>query len=546
MLKKLILIILFIVVVVVIAAALFMQHKGKSEPTFIRSITAIRLKTVNPVEKKKLTGMVEPWKEEDLSFEVSGRIQQMIDKGSDVQGGKNAYSLSNGDGGLIATLDPLEYQLRLKAAEANVNTTRAKLNALKISIKEVISRQLEAVKADMDNAEKEFNRFKGLLQKNVISQKIFDTAETALKKYQAKYFEVKALITVKQADVKALEASLEQLIQLAADAKLDLERTKLKAPYQGKIADIYANIGANVRAGEKVAKLVVVDPVVVDLNISAALDRKLHYTQFVKVYPPDSNQPVPAMINKKAAIADPNTHTFSLELLVRNRFINIEKNIPSDLLKLPEIKGVWPIAKINLQGSEKLVVLSKCIYNDGEGDFLWKVTETKNTLPGAPVYKVKKVQATFLPGEHSFFGAYKYRIFDNPDGMNVLDFVATGVPETVKTGEEVILIRRQRMFRSGNLVKVLLSIEQTKSGFYIPLTLISSNTLKQWVFKVVKQKDGSTIAKQVFIKPKGLFNDWVLVESPQLKEGDLIVYNGAHFLIPNEKINVKSIEKVVL
>ena len=53
------------------------------------------------------------------------------------------------------------------------------------------------------------------------------------------------------------------------------------------------------------------------------------------------------------------------------------------------------------------------------------------------------------------------------------------------------------------------------------------------------------IAKQIFIKPKGLFNDWLRIESPKLKSGDKLVFNGAHFLIPNEKINVKSIEQVV-
>jgi multidrug efflux pump subunit AcrA (membrane-fusion protein) len=488
--------------------------------------------------------MVEAWKEEDLSFEVPGRIEWVVEKGNDVQGSKNAYTVTHGGGELIAALVPEEYELKLKAAEANIDTAQAKIDASRVNIKEVVSRQLDAAKADMENAEKEFKRFKFLLKKKAISQKIYDKADTTLKKNQAKYNEIKALIIVREAELKGLKANLEQLEQAAADAKLNIKRTKLRAPYQGKIVDIFANIGANVKAGEKVAKLVVMDPVVIKLNVSPELDRKFHYCQFVNVYPPGTDQPIPGMVNKKTAIADPNTHTFSLELLVRNRFMFVEKNIPDDLLKLPEIGGVWPVTRIKLEGKEKHIVVSDCVYQDDKGDFLWKIQEKQNMLPGAPVYTVKKERVVLLPGEHDFLGVYKYRILASPGSVKDADFVATGVPENVKTGEDVILIRKQRMFRPGDLVKVVLSINDLQTGFYIPIKMISSDSLKHWVFKVVRLQNGSSIAKQVFIKPKGLFNDWVRIESPELKNGAQLVFDGAHFLVPNEKINVKSIEQV--
>jgi septation ring formation regulator EzrA len=199
MIKKTLIIFLFLGVLVGTLTTMFLMRTEKKPELFTRSVTTIRLQETNPVEKMKLTGTVEAWKEEDLSFEVPGRIEWVIDKGTDVQGSQHAYSLANGKGALIATLAPEEYILKLKAAEANVKTTKARLDALKINVKEVISRQLEAAKADMDNAVKEFKRVQGLRSKNVISQKVYDTAETTLKKYQAKYSEVKSSIVVKKA-----------------------------------------------------------------------------------------------------------------------------------------------------------------------------------------------------------------------------------------------------------------------------------------------------------------------------------------------------------
>lgn len=527
-------------------ASLFLARKERTAIVPPRSVTAMRIKTSNPIDTMKLTGTVEAWREENLSFEVPGRIEWCIDKGSDIQGGDNPYSLTNDDGALVATLAPEEYELRLKAAEANARAAEAQLNALNINIREVISRQLEAAKADLDNAEKDYRRLKSLFEKQVISQKACDAAETDFLKKQAKYSEIKALIIVREADAKAAAATFEQLNQAVADAELDLKRTKLRSPYPGKIAEVYANIGANVKAGEKVAKLVALDPISVKLNISPELDRTLHFRQFVRVYPAAGGEPVLAMINRKSAIADSKTHTFSLELLLRNKLITVAKTIPEQILALPEISGVWPAGKINWHGEERLIALIECIQHDDEGDFIWKAEEMPESLDGAPVYELSKERTSFLPGEHNLLGVFHYRVIDDPANINEKSFMATGVPDGVETGDKLVFIRRQRMFKPGDLVKVLLTNKETAHGIYVPLKTISSDSLKHWVFKTVRRKDGSFSAERVFVTMKNRFNNWARIESPFLQDGDLIISDGASFLSHNEKVNIKAIEKSTL
>ena len=546
MLKRIILSVILIFFVVIIVAALFMLRKDKKPREYIRSVTAIQLKEMDPIDKTKLTGVVEAWKEENLSFEVPGQIEWIIDKGMEIYGNKNAYSLTNGDGEIIAILDPEEYELRLKAANANINIIKEQINALKVTISDVFKEQLDAAKAGMENAEKEYKRLKILLDKQAASEKVFDAAETAFKKARAGFSEINAHVKVKKAELKGLEANLEQLEQTAADVKLDIKRTKLRVPFQGRIADVYVNIGAYVNPGQQIAKLVVMDPVIVDLNISAELDRKLFHNQFVNVYPPDSNKPITGIINRKATIADPNTHTFSLELLVRNKFIKPKIKQNNGIAKYQEIKEIWPITNIDVGGKEHLIVKSDCVYSDNHGDYLWKVEEAGTPLPNAQVYKVTKEYIKLYPDEHNFLGVYKYRIIKDSKTIKQSEFVASGVSNNIKSNDNVILIHKQRMFRPGDLVKVVLNTKNSEKGIYIPMKIVSGDSSKYWIYKVIQKKDGSSEAKQIFIQPKELFNDQVRIQSPELKEGDLIVYEGSHFITPGEKINVKSIEKAVL
>ena len=66
--------------------------------------------------------------------------------------------------------------------------------------------------------------------------------------------------------------------------------------------------------------------------------KKIHYSDSVLVYPQGGREPILAMVNRKAVAADPNTRTFSLELLARNKVVNVEQNIYKEYLKLPQIK----------------------------------------------------------------------------------------------------------------------------------------------------------------------------------------------------------------
>ncbi|MCP3968597.1 MAG: HlyD family efflux transporter periplasmic adaptor subunit [Lentisphaerae bacterium] len=539
---------IILVALVVISTILFLLPRKCRPDEYIRSVTALRLQKNNPNEIIKVTGIVAPWKEEDISFEVGGRIQWVTARNIYVKSGTNPYSLANnGDGALLARIAPEQYELSLKTAQAQAAAAKANVVAKQIEIKEVTKRQLDAAKADVINAGREYQRQLKLKNKKVVSDQVFEKAETNYKIIIAKYRELEASVNVKIATLKAEKARFEQLQQIVKDAELNLKRTELHAPFPGKIADVYSDVGAYVKAGEKVVRLIAMDPLMVKLDISPELDRKFYYCQYVKVYPPGTDKPVSAIVNRKASVADPRTFTYSLEILVRNDIINSTQNLPKAITDLPQITAVSPVGAILTKGVEKNVVIDKYIKKDAKGNFIWLAEKTKASIPGAPVFKITRHHVKVEPGIYDMLGLFKYR-FITPQTTKVKHYALTakGVPDNFKSGSNAALIRTRRMFRPGDLVKVLLESSDVPAGIYVPQESLCSDTRSTWIFKIERRKDGSMYVRKVPVEIKGHFNDYLLISSPNLKPNDEIVNDGAQFVAPGESVQVKSTGQVKL
>ena len=393
--RKFLLSTIIFLAIALLAFILFYYASPKKEHKFIRSVTAVSLKEVNPIDKIKLTGVVEAWRKENLSFELSGKIIWIKDKGMVVGGGNDAYDLAeDGTGDAIAMIDNKKYKLKVKTAEAQLKAAKAKYEAFKIEVNEVLKQQLEALKADYQNRGKEFKRLNKLRKDNVVSQKAYENSETNYKIAFAKYKELQALEIVKNAELIVAKTQIEELDQTVSDAKLDLKKTILHAPYQGKISEVYTNVGAYVKAGDKVVKLVAMDPITVKLDVSPELDRKFNYGEFVNVYPPNQEKPFLAMINRKAVAADPRTHTYEMELLLHNKIAQNELKTPDNKSIIPLIDHLWPIIGIENKKIQKeiQIVMTACIYGDSNQEYLWKAEKLKNQDGAASVFRLKKNQ----------------------------------------------------------------------------------------------------------------------------------------------------------
>ncbi|MFC1535139.1 efflux RND transporter periplasmic adaptor subunit [Thermodesulfobacteriota bacterium] len=153
-------------------------------------------------------GRLGPNREVTLSAEVGGVVE--------------SYSAGTGDraeeGQILVRIDPTDYQLALKEAEANLEVARARLDA----------------------SEKTFERSKSLLPRNVITTDAFEKYEADFKSSRASVARVKVLVDI---------------------AKERLNKTRISAPFAGLIASRTVEKGMIIGTRQPLMTLVDLDTV---------------------------------------------------------------------------------------------------------------------------------------------------------------------------------------------------------------------------------------------------------------------------------------------
>ena len=162
------------------------------------------------------TGFVEATQEMNLAPQVTGQIVAKNFKGGDtVQAGQVLYEI-----------DPRTYRANLLSAEGNLASARAALA----------------------NAEMDAERYTKLYEQNAVSKQMLDNAVTA--RDQAR------------ASVTALEG-------LLLNAQINMEETKVTAPFTGRTDTSSVEVGNYVEAGKTtLTKISNTDPVFVKFSIS--------------------------------------------------------------------------------------------------------------------------------------------------------------------------------------------------------------------------------------------------------------------------------------
>lgn len=189
------------------------EQQAGPQATLVRTMKVITRTT--PIVYD-YTGFVEATQEMNLAPQVTGQIVGKYFKGGDtVQAGQVLYEI-----------DPRTYKANLLSAEGNLASARAALA----------------------NAEMDAERYTKLYEQNAVSKQMLDNAVTA--RDQAR------------ASVKAMEG-------LLLNAQINMEETKVTAPFTGRTDTSSLEVGNYVAAGQSVlTKISNTDPVFVKFSIA--------------------------------------------------------------------------------------------------------------------------------------------------------------------------------------------------------------------------------------------------------------------------------------
>ncbi len=157
-------------------------------------------------------------------------------------------------GALLATLDDRDFRLEVARRQAELEQAQA-------AIDEENSRHrgdLEALPGErrlLSLAQAEVDRLRGLMKKNLASRSKLDNARQTLARQAIAVARIEESVRTHESKLRELRARLAQRQAALDKARLQLQRTRLTAPYAGRVIRVQAAEGQRVNPGTVLLEL---------------------------------------------------------------------------------------------------------------------------------------------------------------------------------------------------------------------------------------------------------------------------------------------------
>jgi len=219
----------------------------KPAPPVVSEHSNARLVDVMPLEmqsvapKVKGFGRVSPKHIWQGVAQVSGKLTY---RNSQLESGRLLPK-----GTLLLAIDPLEYQLKLAQAQANISATKAKLSrSTQEEVNLKISLAIEEQKLSL--VDQEYQRKLTLKKRNLVSSSDVEAQKQALLVQRKLVQDLQSSLTLLPEDRLVTEAQLQVDIAQAQDAQRHLDNTQVILPFDARIAEVNIEKDQVVSTGE--------------------------------------------------------------------------------------------------------------------------------------------------------------------------------------------------------------------------------------------------------------------------------------------------------
>lgn len=172
-------------------------------------------------------GLVEPIRIWEAVAQVSGRIDFIhpnLRRGSLLKAGTE-----------ILRINPKDYELSVRQAEANLESSKARLAELEIQSKNT-AKSLEIEQKSLQLSQKDTERKRELISRNTVSQLTLDEAERSLLSQQARVQDLENAMLLYPSQIDAQRQTIDVETTRLESARLDLERTRITLPFNARIS----------------------------------------------------------------------------------------------------------------------------------------------------------------------------------------------------------------------------------------------------------------------------------------------------------------------
>ncbi len=221
--------------------------------------------TVAPRESLKLVAQVRgPIVDIDPAFEEGGFVQEKT---------------------RLIQIDPRTYRLAVERRNVQIKQAEAELKRLEQEVVNLKAR-IKITRFDVKLAKNEYLRLKKLIDRKVIAQSQLDKSEQA---YLASQEHLQALdnqMALTDPQKEQLIAARDMARVMHQEAKLDLERSSIVAPFEGWVLEKAIEVGQYVNIGQQLGKIYSAGQLDIEVRIP---------TKDLKWFPEDMGQKTPLL-----------------------------------------------------------------------------------------------------------------------------------------------------------------------------------------------------------------------------------------------------------
>lgn len=242
--------VLAVLCVSLVISILLVRLKPEAERQL--SVDTGRLVEVMPVKAQKVNiyveayGTVRPRESLSLVAEVRGQIVDIdpsLEEGSYVQRGTT-----------LIRIDPRTYQLAVNRRKVQIKQAEAEIKRLQQEVLNLEAR-IKIAKSDVTLAQNEYSRLKQLIDRKVIAQSQLDKTEQVYLASLERLQMLENQLALTDPQYEQLVAQRDMNRVLLQEAKLDLERTGIMAPFDGWALEKAVEKGQHVNAGQYLGKI---------------------------------------------------------------------------------------------------------------------------------------------------------------------------------------------------------------------------------------------------------------------------------------------------
>ncbi|MDD4837061.1 MAG: efflux RND transporter periplasmic adaptor subunit [Dethiosulfovibrio sp.] len=407
--KKVALVVLILVVGGYGAMEVLRSRLGEKEeePEVVRPVRAEVLGHRDQGFKGIYQGTTQASRRVDLSFRVSGPLVEFpVRKGQQVK-----------TGDLLAKVDPRDFKNHLDSANSQLKQLEAKLSEMKSGARaeDVSSAQaaVNAAQAQFSEAEANYKRFKSLMEQGAVSQVQYEQYRTAYNVARSSLQSAqgnlqKARSGARKEELQQQQAAIDAQKSVVEAAQSALSDTELKAPFDGVVADTFADNHQFVQAKQSILSLQDLSNIemvvhVPDGDVVRMREKEVDNLTMTATLDSIPGRAFPVTMKEFSTQADPKTQTYQA---------TVTMPYPEGLTVLPGMAvtltvDVTPKALSDRSGttvSEDFSVPSDAVFSDGAGQtYLWlfvdglarKTPVTAGKLEG----DIISVQGELSPGD---------------------------------------------------------------------------------------------------------------------------------------------------